>query len=76
MNGMKDAGAYWDCYDGCKYCGWEFEKVITVAGGIHVTELITRARQSYISCWWRIMLEVIQSAGSTSGRQQHTDWLK
>ena len=41
---MKEAGAYWDCYDGCKYCGWEFEKVITVAGGVHVTELITRAK--------------------------------
>ena len=41
---MQAAGVHWDCSERNNFYGWEFEKVIVVTGGIHVSELITRAK--------------------------------
>ena len=40
----KEAGRSWDCYRAWDYYGWEAERVVAVTNGIHIMEVITRAR--------------------------------
>ena len=41
---MKVSGAQWDYIDKNNFYGWEFQSAIVETEGIHVTELITRAK--------------------------------
>ena len=41
---MKAAGAHWDCYDAFNFYGWEDERVIILAQGPTLMEMITRAK--------------------------------
>ena len=40
----KEAGGPWDCCHIFDFYGWEAKRVVVVTGGIHIMELITRAR--------------------------------
>ena len=40
----KEAGGPWECYRAWDYYGWEAERVVAVTDGIHIMEVMTRAR--------------------------------
>ena len=40
----KEAGGPWECYKAFNFYGWEAERMVTVAYGTGIMELITRAR--------------------------------